>query len=263
MGQGRNCLRQPIRRGQRTGPMVSPRILPAGGPALLLVLLAAVALVTLTFAACSSPSDPQPAPISSATPEPGSTEVLDYFLEVALGVEYGSSSPVVLKWSRDPTIQVHGSPTADDLDTLSRVIFELNELVGGVRLELVQEEATIDVYFEPESRFASILPEYISGNKGFFWTWWDGPEIVRAKILIASDQAVPQVARSHLIREELTQALGLMKDSSRYPESIFYGGWTTVTEYAEIDREVIRILYLDSVTAGMTRDQVMSLLSTN
>jgi len=178
-------------------------------------------------------------------------------------VEYGSSSSVILKWSRDPTIQVHGSPTADDLDTLSRVISELNELVGGIRLELVQKEATIDVYFEPESRFASILPEYIPGNKGFFWTWWDGPEIVRAKILIASDQAVPQVARSHLIREELTQALGLMKDSSRYPESIFYGRWTTVTEYAEIDREVIRMLYVDSVAAGMTRDQVMSLFSAN
>ena len=54
-----------------------------------------------------------------------------------------------------------------------------------------------------------------------------------------------------------------MKDSSRYPESIFYDGWTTVTEYAQIDREIIRILYHDSVAPGMTRDQVMSLFDTN
>ena len=221
---------------------------------------AVVALIALTFAGCSAP---QSAPIRSTTPEPVSAEALEYFLEVALGVEYGSSSQVILKWSRDPTIQVHGTPTADDLDTLSRVISELNELVGGIRLDLVQENATVDIHFEPESRFASILPDYVSGNQGFFWTWWDGPEIVRAKVLIASDQAVSQVARSHLIREELTQALGLMQDSYRYPKSIFYAGWTTVTEYADIDREVIRMLYVDSVAAGMTRDQVMSLLRAN
>ena len=232
--------------------------MPAGLPPLL-VALAAVSLITLTFAACSSPSAPQPEPITSVP----LAEALDYFFEIAIGMEYGSGSQVIFKWSRDPTIQVHGSPTTDDLDTLSRVISELNELVGGIRLELVQDNATVDFHFEPESRFPSILQEYVPGNKGFFWTWWDGPEIVQATILIASDQAVSQVSRSHLIREELTQALGLMQDSNRYPESVFYDRWTTVTEYAEIDREVIRILYHDSVAPGMTRDEVMSLLGTN
>ena len=47
----------------------------------------------------------------------------------------------------------------------------------------------------------------------------------------------------HLLREELTQSLGLFNDSWDYPESIFYQCWTTTTEYAPIDRELIDMLY--------------------
>ena len=145
------------------------------------------------------------------------------------------------------------------MNTLSQVIPELNELVGGLKLELVQDSANIDIHFEPESRFPSILPDYVRGNTGFFWTWWRGSEVYKATVLIASDLAVPQQARSHLIREELTQVLGLMRDSHSYPESIFYQDWTTTTEYSDIDREIIRIFYLDDVVVGMTREDVLAL----
>ena len=47
----------------------------------------------------------------------------------------------------------------------------------------------------------------------------------------------------HLLREELTQSLGLFNDSWDYPESIFYQAWTTTTEYAPIDSELIDMLY--------------------
>ena len=49
--------------------------------------------------------------------------------------------------------------------------------------------------------------------------------------------------QKHLLREELTQSLGLCNDSYDYPESIFYQGWTETTEYAEIDKELIQMLY--------------------
>jgi hypothetical protein len=50
-------------------------------------------------------------------------------------------------------------------------------------------------------------------------------------------------AQRHLLREELTQSLGLINDTYDYPESIFYQGWTETTEYAPIDRELIQMLY--------------------
>jgi hypothetical protein len=52
-----------------------------------------------------------------------------------------------------------------------------------------------------------------------------------------------EVEQKHLLREELTQSLGLFNDSYKYPESIYYQGWTTTTEYAPIDIELIEMLY--------------------
>lgn len=49
--------------------------------------------------------------------------------------------------------------------------------------------------------------------------------------------------QKHLLREELTQSLGLFNDSPKYRESIFYDGWTTTTEYSDLDREPIQMLY--------------------
>ena len=198
-----------------------------------------------------------PTPVRTSAP---TTEALNYFLEIALGTEFGDSNPVIRKWLTDPAIQVHGNPTTDDMDTLAQVISELNDLVGGIRLELVQDSANVNIHFEPHLKFSSILSGYVPGNTGFFWTWWrDSGEIFEAQILIASDKTFSQEARSHLIREELTQALGLAKDSYSYPGSIFYQEWSTVTEFSDIDREVIRLLYRDDAAVGMTRDDVLSL----
>ena len=49
--------------------------------------------------------------------------------------------------------------------------------------------------------------------------------------------------QKHLLREELTQSLGLKNDSYKYENSIFQQKWTEVTEYAPIDIKVIEMLY--------------------
>jgi hypothetical protein len=49
--------------------------------------------------------------------------------------------------------------------------------------------------------------------------------------------------KKHILREELTQSIGLLNDSMKYPNSIFYQGWTFPTEYTELDKEVIKRHY--------------------
>jgi len=66
--------------------------------------------------------------------------------------------------------------------------------------------------------------------------------------------------RSYLIREELTQSLGLMKDSYDYPRSIFFQRFTATTEFTDLDRNLISILYREDITHGMTRDEAFSQL---
>ena len=57
--------------------------------------------------------------------------------------------------------------------------------------------------------------------------------------------------QSHLLREELTQALGMWNDTAKYPDSIFYSVYAYTTEYLEVDREIIRTLYNPRVKVGM------------
>lgn len=201
-----------------------------------------------------------PAPMPRSQPSSYDAEAKSYFFKIAFGAEYGSAPPGVNKWTNDVKIKVHGKPTSADIDTLELVVSELNDLQSEITLNIVKRDANVDIHFAPESKFRSIEPYYVPVNMGFFSVRGDETgAIEHARILIAS-AGITQKERSHLIREELTQSLGLMKDSSHYPESIFYEGWTSTTEYAPIDRTIIRILYDSRLSLGMSKSQVQTAL---
>ena len=184
---------------------------------------------------------------------------MDYLSEIGFGVEYGSAAPVLHKWTQDVRIKVHGSPTEADRQTLAQVVSELNTLVGETNLELVDETANLEAYFSPESHFSGIEPTCVPTNLGFFRVWFDGEgAIQQGRVLIASE-GVTQAERSHLIREELTQSLGLFKDSWEHSDSIFYEGWTTTDGYGTLDRATIRLLYQPHLEPGMNQSQVRGL----
>jgi hypothetical protein len=77
--------------------------------------------------------------------------------------------------------------------------------------------------------------------------------------LIAS-RGITQQERSHLIREELTQSLGLFKDSWRYPDSVFYQDWTDITSYSDLDRTTVRLLYDSRLGPSMTPSEALEAL---
>lgn len=172
-----------------------------------------------------------------------------YFMEVVLGTETGLGPRAVRKWTGDLAIETRGAPSDADLRTMSEVIAELNDLVAPLELRMASEMPNVIVHFVPEAEFSAVLPDYRPPNRGFHWVnWSEFGEIYKSTILISTD--VSQDARSHIIREELTQSLGVLMDSSRYPDSIFYSGWTTVTEYSDLDRAVIRLLYDPRIEPG-------------
>ena len=181
---------------------------------------------------------------------------LEYFYEIALGAEYGESGNVIHKWIDDIGIKIKGRPTDRDIEAINEVISELNYIIDSIKLDIVVWDPDIEIYFDSVDRFSSIEPNYIQGNTGFFWTWWDDSgALYRARILIATGR-INQKERSHLIREELTQSLGMMNDSYKYKNSIFYQDWTDTGSYSDMDRAVIRILYDPRIKLGMTMDEV-------
>ena len=229
-------------------PLISPpRAVLAGA----LVLLA----FALPAAAYFGPAGPGPEDTQSGGP----AGAMEYLSEIGFGVEYGSAMPVIHKWTQDVRIVVHGSPTEADLQTLDQVVSELNFLVGEINLELVDEAANLEVYFSPESHFSEIEPTYVPTNLGFFRVWFDGEGVIQqGRVLIAAD-GTTQAERTHLIREELTQSLGLFQDSWQHSDSIFYEGWTTTDKYGPLDEATIRLLYQPQLAPGTNRNQVLSL----
>ena len=211
-------------------------------------------LITFTFLliCCSVQSD-----LNNFT-----QEEIEYFTEIALGAEFGDEVPVIKKWMDDIHIKINGEPTAIDLQTINNIVEDLNELVAGIKIVLVDKDENLTISFSPESDFTSIDPNYVPTNYGFFWALWhdDNFVIYNASILIASTD-ITQQERSHLIREELTQSLGLMNDSNMYKNSIFYQAWTDVAEYSQIDRTVIKLLYLKKIVPGMSKEQVLNILN--
>lgn len=193
-----------------------------------------------------------------------SRAALDYFMEVAFGNEFSNNPDTnyIRKWSKTMRLQVLGSPTHADLAALDQIVAELNRLMGGrMQITRVTEEANATIYFVPEAEFLTYDRQYVPRNLGFFRVWWDQKlEIQRARILI-STTGINQRERSHLIREELTQSLGLMNDADTYRDSTFYQGWTDTQEFTMLDRDLIRMLYDSRVRAGMTRDRIRQLFA--
>ncbi|MGJ3245380.1 MAG: DUF2927 domain-containing protein [Elainellaceae cyanobacterium] len=188
-------------------------------------------------------------------------EAIAYFLDIALGTEYGNADPVIRKWQGNINIQVNGSPTLEDEQTLQAVVAELQQLTG-LTITLNSADPNMTLYFVPESEFSDYDPNYIPINLGFAWIGWNSHDVIHQARILITTEGISQTERNHLIREEVTQAIsGCMKDSDEYADSIFYQAWTQTTEFSSLDREVIRLMYRPDIQPGMDRDQVLNAVS--
>jgi hypothetical protein len=186
---------------------------------------------------------------------------LEYFQEVAGEAEFGGSGGTLHRWAGDLRIAVYGSPADRDRRALEAVVGELNDIIDTVELTLVQADPNVEIHFVPVDDFPALEPNYVEGNLGYVYVWWDADEeIYRARILVSTTGVTPS-ERAHLIREELTQSLGLLNDSWLYPDSVFYQGWTDTNRYTRLDRLVIEMLYRPELSPGMSIEEAVTVLA--
>lgn len=183
-------------------------------------------------------------------------EEIEYFFEIAFGSEYGGESNYLKKWIQDIKIKVIGAPNDEDLENLKQVMEELADLTG-LQFLFDNKDPNITMYFIPHGEFKKHAdPAIAEANWGLFW-YFEGMkgQIVQAKILVEIDQG-DQSSRNHLVREELTQSLGLGQDSWRYYESIFFQGYTITEFFTDIDRQIIKMLYDPNIPPNAEREMV-------
>ena len=195
-----------------------------------------------------------------AAPTAVDEEALSYLDEVALsGFEFGSAPHVVYKWTQDIQVSVSGAPGESDRLALNSVISDLNELISPIRISQVSAGGDITIYYGPDTEFPRRLSGYTPGNRGYFEVEYSRRYNLQHSDIVISTN-VDAAARAHLVREELTQSLGMFQDSWRQKESMFYQGWTMTSRYSDLDKAVIRTLYDPRIQPGMTRDEVRAAL---
>lgn len=185
------------------------------------------------------------------------TEV-SYFEETALGYEYGDSPQVVFRWEKK-TVIIHtmGNPDSASLSCLNQAIADFNGISSHIKLiPDAQQDPDIIMYFIPEQSFPQYEPNYKPINMGWFYTYSrQDCSLVNATILISTTGLSPY-ERCHLIREELTQSMGIARDSDRYPDSIFYQNWTSTITYSEMDSRIISMLYNSGIPRCSDKEAV-------
>jgi hypothetical protein len=209
---------------------------------------------------------------SSDDDEPGALNsydrsVIDYFSDVALGFEFGAGEEITRKWNIEMKIFVGGNLKAELMTELQSVITEINGLAkDGFSMSIVADSlqsnfyiflGTGDDYGEKYPSEAHLVP----ANYGLFNIYWDASNhLYNGHMYVDIVRAEP-AAQKHLLREELTQSLGLARDSPLYPKSIFQSAWTLTTTYEDIDRDLIRLLYHPQMQVGWGETKVKEVLT--
>ena len=192
-------------------------------------------------------------------------EVISYFKEISLGFENGGVSEITRKWNSTMKIFIGGNSNSILLNELNKIINDINEIVtDNFSAEIVSDSSISNyyIYFGKGEEYAKIFPsqsQYVNNNLGLFNIWWNNNYINRGIMYVDIFRANEQ-GQLHLLREELTQSLGLGQDSERYLNSIFQINWTTTSFYSQIDKDIIRLLYHPNMKVGLNENEVDVLL---
>lgn len=172
-----------------------------------------------------------------------SPEVIKYFNEITLGSEFGEGRKNPYRWTTDVKIFVQGRKHGYLMEELNDVVSDLNSIIKTINIEVVSnpKDANLFLFLGSRSQFLSAHPDIsnLPDCLGFFCTYYN-----EAKTFVDLDGTSGRTEfQRHILREEITQSLGLFNDSETYDNSIFYDGYNGVTEYSQIDREIIDMLY--------------------
>ncbi len=225
---------------------------------LLFGLLAFAPVVPSLAAAAAAP------PFRPANEQQAQRQALSLFFRCAFHPEYPEDGePARLnRWEQEITVWIGGAPTAEDRQALDGFLKELGEKVSGlpnIRRVRRDTDAAVRIWYIPAYLMPHYLEGYVDGNYGFFRCSHPHDRIVSARIGLASD-AVDQETRIHLMKEELTGALGLPGDHEVYSDSILYNPWTTVQELSDVDWRMLNLLYSPSLSCGMTEEEARGVL---
>jgi len=194
-------------------------------------------------------------------------DVIDYFKDIALGFEFGNTSNITRKWNSEMKVFIGGEPSFELLAEFEKIRTEINELkTDGFNVTVVDDslQSNYYIFFGSGTKYAEMFPDeanLVNSNWGLFYLLWNGQNQFYSGHMYVDIIRANSIEQKHILREEFTQSLGLAKDSPLYLESIFQSARTTTTEYATIDKDLVRLLYHPDMGIGLNETQVDKVLT--
>lgn len=173
----------------------------------------------------------------------------DYYEEITNGTELNSNFGRN-KFYKDVKIYVYGEKNDTLIDELNKIVFELNELIESINIEIVSDStlSNISLYFGDSDYFCSVRSEKTIHNlskicNGFFISYAYDGRLLGGLVFINTKLTKDIQRKKHVLREELTQSLGFGNDSYKYTNSIFYEGYSNRISYSDLDKLIIKKHY--------------------
>ncbi len=190
-------------------------------------------------------------------------ELVSYFSEVALSAEFYDNSHRITKWTEPMSLYIWKDGEFNrQISIIKSTINKINNLIDGeFKIELVDNyiKSNAVIFLMEKDEAESLVPKIFEGIEEEFAGLvlieydLDNYEIKHAKIFIDINE--PLQDQESTILEELTQSIGLMNDSEKYSNSIFYQNKAldsiNTVKYSKMDIDIIKMLYHPKMKPGL------------
>ena len=193
-------------------------------------------------------------------PEYTTQQILEYFEEVVLHLEYTDgtgNATLVQKWEQPIYYRVYGNPTQEDISVLTALFADLNEIPGfpGIYAAADDQPSNLMLNFLDHNDFNRNFQGFLNGENAYgatqFWYYTDTNEIHTADVGYRTD--IAQNTRTSVLIEEIINTLGI-SDTVLRPDSIVYQYSNDNTALSDVDWLILKLLYDPEIQCGMDFD---------
>ena len=240
---------------------------------MLCIFLCACFLLPVLTGCGTEPAPTEPTPTEPTKPlhselymeEVSQEQMLTYFEEVVLNIEYTTSQTGILrKWTEPIVYRIIGDATQEDLRVLDELFTQLNEVPGfpGIYPAEVGDFPNLVMYFQDRDEFRLAFSQVVNGEEADgavqFWFYNATNNIYKGNIGYRTD--IDQATRSSVLVEEIINLLGIT-DTVLRPDSITYQYGSEVTQLSAVDWAILKMLYHPAMECGMDKDACAAVLA--
>jgi len=194
-------------------------------------------------------------------------KLIDYFKEIALKTEYDDNPEKVIKWRKVMSLYIYKEKEFEEqMVVIFNTISIINDISSdGFKIEVTQNptKANAFLYLCKKEKVKVLAPKFYEllnddmidyNYTGLTYVEFKWTNFVITKALIFIDTE-PSIEEQKLaIIEEVTQSIGLLNDSDKYPDSIFYENDSIKNsgnyQYSKMDLALISFLYNPKMKPG-------------